>query len=161
MIDSSVAPEGRFNSPMIWSAFVERALPSGASELLVGRHGDLRCNPLGTACVLLDSTFRTAFQMRRTAVLRSVNLSTGFTPGKPFDIPSNLAVGQLAVSLASCRSLTNASRPPDRTFFWSISEQTCSLPLSMRNIFARRASRLEPSAVEHSPRARMNAIGTA
>jgi hypothetical protein len=52
MIALSVAPEGRFNSAMIWSAFVERALLSGAREFLAAWLAELRCNPLCTACVL-------------------------------------------------------------------------------------------------------------
>lgn len=76
-----------------------------------------------------------AAQMRRSAVLRSVNLRTGLTPGSLFQIATNLSMGQSAETDA--KSFSVANRVPSRHL------RACSLEAyalarlaeSMTNVF--------------------------
>jgi hypothetical protein len=54
-----------------------------------------------------------AFQMRFTAVARSLNFLTRDAPGKLFQISMRRAGGQIAASLASAGSLANMLRIRD------------------------------------------------
>src|SRR5579863_1403419 len=50
-----------------------------------------------------------AFQIRDTAVTRSLNLRTGVSPGRLFQISASRAAGQFAASFANAPSLLNRS----------------------------------------------------
>ena len=65
--------------------------------------------------VLDEARLRAARQMRRIAVLRSVNFRTGVTPGSSFQISTKQAADQFFTRAASSVSFANLSRLPARS----------------------------------------------
>ena len=73
---------------------------------------ELQVTPIslpGDLWVLGDHRVCSAFQIRDTAVARSLNFLTGVAPGRLFQISTSRAAGQLAASLASAASLPKRS----------------------------------------------------
>src|SRR5579862_9159470 len=77
-----------------------------------------------------------AFQMRATAFLRSVNLWTGFAPGRLFQISASRAAGQSAANLASPASVLKRCAAGTASACFAVA---CTVmlfvPVSIVNIF--------------------------
>ena len=119
VISSTVAPSGR----RISSRIIAPLLPSRGERVLVlpgcscvfAPVQSLDAAGLGSSTRVATSSRWTAVQIRRSAVLRSVNFVTGFdspnggTPANEFQSPTSSEVFRGSTAFANSASLANAA----------------------------------------------------
>ncbi len=116
MMSASVAPSGRFSMSRTMAFLLPSRAVGAASLAVAALVAFAFFGATGAACGAgVGVRAWMAFQMRATAVLRSVNFLTGFrspkggAPAKAFQTSTNRVMGQSAESLVNSFSVANAT----------------------------------------------------